>query len=176
MNNFTQKTDKLKIILSVSVLVILCVIGLAFFARPTVSETEKRELTKFPTFTVEAFLSGEYTSGISLWFSDTFPLREPMIQANSAINQLYGIKGEQVVIKDEADDIPDAPGSGGFNPTDDGGGDGIGGLYVNGDKLKFQFIHTLKERNSDACFTDDDFLSQTGNNVSGIRRCLDVAQ
>ncbi len=119
MDKFTQKCAKIKIIAFASVLVICFVIGLAFFARPTFSESEKRELTKFPTFTFESFLSGDYTSQVSLWFADTYPLRDPMINANAALSQLYGIKGEQLV-------------GGGFDPTDDGSGQGFGFIYLNG--------------------------------------------
>ncbi|MBQ3537931.1 MAG: hypothetical protein IJA39_05045, partial [Clostridia bacterium] len=39
--------------------------------RPTVSETEKRELAKFPEFSISSLISGDYFSGISTWFSDT---------------------------------------------------------------------------------------------------------
>jgi len=131
-DKFTQKCSKLKIVLFSAIMVVACIIGLAFFARPAVSENEKRELTKFPRFTIESFLSGEYTSQVSLWFADTYPLREPMIQANATFNQLYGIKDEQIVGGGNADDIPSGPADIEFNPTDDGGGQGIEGLYLNG--------------------------------------------
>ena len=102
MNNekFYKLTDKIKIALFASLVAVLFVIGLLFFLRPTVSDTEKRELTKFPSFTVESFLSGEWTSQVSLWFADTYPLREMMIGANYSIEELYGIRDE--VIKEDA--------------------------------------------------------------------------
>jgi len=147
-DKFIEKSAKLKIVLFCAVLIIMGIIGLAFFARPTVSENEKRELTKFPEFTLESFLNGEYTSGISLWFADTYPLREPMIAANAALNQLYGIKDEQIVGGGVADDIPAGPSDIEFNPTDDGGGQGIEGLYLNGNTA-YQ-LYFFNQRNSNS--------------------------
>ena len=91
----TRTFDKIKIILFCTVLVIGFLLGLAFFLRPAYSETEKRELTKFPSFTVGTFLSGEYTEQVSTWFADTFPFREGLIAANDAISSLKGFASEQ---------------------------------------------------------------------------------
>ena len=93
---FYEIADKIKIALFAGLIVIFFVIGLLFFLRPTVSDTEKRELTKFPTFTAESFLSGEWTNQVSLWFADTYPLREMMIGANYSIESLYGFREEVV--------------------------------------------------------------------------------
>lgn len=120
MDSFNKKSAYVKIISASAVMIILFVIGLAFFLRPSYSENEKRNLTPFPTLTWDSFLSGEYTSQISLWFSDTFPLREPMVSANFSIRELYGIRDEKVVISSGAAD----------DGTD---GERIGGYYVKGD-------------------------------------------
>lgn len=78
--------------------------------RPAYSETEKRKLAEFPEFTVEAFISGDYFSDISTWFSDTFPFREALTKANTEIKNLYGfdtisIHGDV----EQGDEIPDVP-------------------------------------------------------------------
>ncbi|MGM9644272.1 MAG: DHHW family protein, partial [Eubacteriales bacterium] len=130
------------------VTIVIFIIGLAFFARPTRSENEKRELTPFPTFTLESFLNGEYTAQISLWFSDTYPLREQMISANAGIQSLYGIRGEQVIGGGDADDIPTGPADIEFNPTDDGKGDTFEGTYINGDTA-YQ-LYFFNKQNSDS--------------------------
>ena len=148
MDNFIKKSAKIKIILAVFVTIVIFIIGLAFFARPTRSENEKRELTPFPTFTLESFLNGEYTAQISLWFSDTYPLREQMIFANSAIQSLYGIKDEQVIGGGDADEIPTGPADIEFNPTDDGKGDTFEGTYINGDTA-YQ-LYFFNKQNSDS--------------------------
>ena len=149
-SNFYKFTDKIKIALFAGIIAIFFVIGLLFFLRPSVSDTEKRELTKFPAFTVESFASGEWTSQVSLWFADTFPIRELMISANSALEGIYGIRDEQVISGGNADDIPTSPVGGNveFNPTDDGGGEKVDGMYVNGDTA-YQ-LYAFNQQNSDS--------------------------
>ncbi|MBR3878872.1 MAG: hypothetical protein IKJ24_01995 [Clostridia bacterium] len=159
MDRFTEKASKLKIILSVSVTVVIFIIGLAFFARPTRSENEKRELTPFPEFTVDGFLSGEFTSQVSLWFSDTYPLREMMIEANASLNSLYGIRDEQVIGGGEGDDIPAGPADIEFNPTDDGKGEGFEGMYINGDTA-YQLYFFNKQNSDSYVALVNDFASQ----------------
>ena len=66
----SDKAKTLGLLIPVAVLCIGFLLGLCWFIRPAESETEKRELTKFPTFTVESFLSGEFTDQISLWYAD----------------------------------------------------------------------------------------------------------
>lgn len=153
--NFNKKTDTVKILLFTVVMVALFVVGLAFFARPERSENEKRDLTPFPKFTVSGFLSGEWTAQVSLWYSDTYPLREGMIAANGSMQELYGIRDEQVNAVVDADDIPDeSEGSEGkdnevvFNPTDDGGGEKVQGMYVNGNTA-YQ-LYAFNKQNTDS--------------------------
>ncbi len=78
--------------------------------RPTYSESEKRYLATFPEFSIDALISGSYFDDISTWFSDTFPFRENLTEANTYVKSLYGI--ETVTVHgdvDMGDDIPDAP-------------------------------------------------------------------
>ena len=77
---------------------------------PKESAAEKRELTKFPEFTVETFFSGEYFSGINDWFADTFPLRDMYLAMNTGIKAVLKpaktqIHGDVV----QGDEIPDGP-------------------------------------------------------------------
>ena len=51
-------------------------IAMLVFPRSTESITEKRELKKFPELSAESWFSGEFTEGISEWFSDTVPARD----------------------------------------------------------------------------------------------------
>ena len=91
---------------------VLCagfLLGLCWFLRPAESETEKRELTKFPTFTMDTFLSGEFTDQVSLWYADTFPGREGLIKAYHGVESLFGIRGEQFQQGDVGDTLLDAP-------------------------------------------------------------------
>ncbi len=83
-----------RILLFTAVLVGGCVLGFIMSLRPTTSESEGRELTQFPEFTWEAFLSGEYTSQVSLWYADTFPFREMLLDMSGDLKGFYGV-GDQ---------------------------------------------------------------------------------
>ncbi len=86
------------------------VLSMVLPLRPTFSKMEKRELTEFPTFSVESLATGEFTKGIDTWFADTFPLRDMFFQLNSWVESLYGIKTTSVVgTVTQGDEIPDAP-------------------------------------------------------------------
>lgn len=84
------------------------VVGLLFFARPSASAVENRQLTAFPTFTVEGFLDGSFTNDLSLWFADTYPLREPLVSIDLWLKSLFGIDvGTQMVGGNvQADELP----------------------------------------------------------------------
>lgn len=85
------------------------VLGLCLFLRPTVSQAENRELSKFPSFSVADFVSGAYTEQISTWYADTYPFRDQLIAANQAFKGLYGLEGSTQMFGNavQGDDIPD---------------------------------------------------------------------
>lgn len=74
----------------------VAVIALIIPLRPTYSEAEKRELTKFPKFTLSALFSGEYFTDIDKWYSDTFPARDSFTDFNTRITMLYGKNDVQI--------------------------------------------------------------------------------
>lgn len=55
-----------------------------FFPRSTFSELEKRDLTTFPVFTWDALASGDFTTNINSWFSDTEPYRDLFLSMSMA--------------------------------------------------------------------------------------------
>ena len=147
----SDKAKALGLLLPVAVLCIGFVLGLCWFWRPAQSETEKRELTKFPSFTVDSFLSGEFTDQVSLWYADTFPGREGMIKAYHGVQSLFGIRGEQYRQGDVGDvvpegqmpqgpvtDEPDRPVSGGED------GEKVGGYYLSGDTAYELYAYSEK--------------------------------
>lgn len=69
---------------------ILTVVSFIIPLRPTQSYSEKRELAKFPEFSVEALASGDYFDDISTWFSDTFPGRDGWMETANYITMLHG--------------------------------------------------------------------------------------
>lgn len=91
-------------------LAVLTVVAFILPLRPTRSYEEKRELAKFPEFSVQTLADGAYFDGISAWFSDTFPGREGWITAASRFEQLHGIS-DLTIYGDlpVADEIPEIP-------------------------------------------------------------------
>ncbi|MCL2487093.1 MAG: DHHW family protein [Oscillospiraceae bacterium] len=76
--------------------------------RPVKSESENRMLQEFPAFSFDKVLNGSYTRDITLWFSDTFPLRERMVEMNGRLQGLYGLNPVEVHGDiGTGDDIPD---------------------------------------------------------------------
>lgn len=84
--------------------------------RPAYSESEMRKLASFPQFSFDAVISGSYFDDISTWFSDTFPFREKLTEANTIFKSYFGIEkitgsNTPTVHGDVniGDEIPDAP-------------------------------------------------------------------
>lgn len=72
------------------VLGILTAVSFCIPLRPDFSDSEKRELSKFPEFSVKALVSGDYFDDITLWFSDTFPGREGWISLSQQTANFHG--------------------------------------------------------------------------------------
>ena len=58
------------------------------FPRSTYSELEKRELAKFPDFSLDRLKSGEFTRDISSWFSDSEPYRDVFMALSMEVDNL----------------------------------------------------------------------------------------
>ncbi len=99
------------------ILAVFALIGLLFFLRPSTSDVEKRELASFPAFTTEGFLDGSFFTDLGLWYSDTYPLREPLVSASLMLENLHGIQPSMQMVGGNvaADSLPvegaDADGS-----------------------------------------------------------------
>lgn len=85
------------------------VTGLMFFMRPDTSEAEGRKLTEFPKLTLNTFLDGTFFSEVSLWYSDTYPMRDTLIAADQKFKSAYGVKTSTMMVGGHAqgDDIPE---------------------------------------------------------------------
>ena len=92
-----------------TIIVSLMILGLIIPLRPDYSDTEKRELAKFPAFSVSGLLDGSYFTDIQTWYTDTYPLREPLIAGGNTIKRLYGLHDNEIHgdVAKEADEIPD---------------------------------------------------------------------
>lgn len=91
-----------------AVMAVGCVAGLLVFAHPATSQLEGRELTKFPEFTLDSFLDGSYLEQVSLWYSDTFPGRDVLVNLGQDLKGLYGIQPETSLVGGnvQADELP----------------------------------------------------------------------
>lgn len=107
-----EKIEYKSRLIGISMFLIVLVGGMFFGMilplRPTVSMEEKRNLTKFPKFTVSSFLDGSYFSDISLWYSDTYPMRDGLIVADQRVKSLYGMTPETKIVGGNisGDEIP----------------------------------------------------------------------
>ena len=72
------------------ILALLTVVSFIIPLRPEYSAGEKRELTRFPEFSLEALVSGDYFDDITLWFSDTFPGREDWLTISQYTTNFHG--------------------------------------------------------------------------------------
>jgi len=64
--------------------------------RSRYSELEKRELKRFPSFSLDSLADGSYTAAISSWYSDTEPYRDTLMELSMQFRDLLAIRiGEQ---------------------------------------------------------------------------------
>lgn len=66
--------------------------------RPVVSETENRNLAKFPEFSFKALVSGDFTNGISEFYNDTVPMRKDLKNVAASIKSYAGVEMDGVKI------------------------------------------------------------------------------
>lgn len=71
-------------------------IAMLVFPRSTESITEKRELKKFPELSAESWFSGEFTAGVSEWFSDTVPARDAVTDLSTQLRELRGFRQDGI--------------------------------------------------------------------------------
>lgn len=70
--------------------VMLLVFLTALFDKDAVySETEQRQLPEKPRLTVSAFLDGSWWEELQLYFADTFPGREALLEDYAQLDDFY---------------------------------------------------------------------------------------
>ena len=84
------------------------IVGLLFFFRPGTSTVEKRELTKFPKLTLSSLWDGSFFTEVSLWYSDTYPMRDRLIAADQTLKSAYGVTTSTMMVggHQQGDEIP----------------------------------------------------------------------
>lgn len=75
-------------------------VALIFLKRPSgFMSSENRNYAELPSFSVDSYLSGEYTSGINTYFTDTTPNREQLKAFANHFTDLFGFKLDNTVIQ-----------------------------------------------------------------------------
>jgi hypothetical protein len=79
---------------------VLALMGVLSFVaeKPTVSDIENRPLETMPEASLTALVDGSWTAEFSLYYSDTFPHRERMIETAAFLRGLRGFRGEDEVV------------------------------------------------------------------------------
>ena len=86
------------LILVAALVLVLAVLNIGQTDRPTFSESENRNLAKWPEFKIADVASGKYFSDISAFFSDTFFGREVLVNFSKELDNLKGFFDEDFSI------------------------------------------------------------------------------
>ena len=89
MKKFT--VDKLMLLLVAVAICVLALLNLCQTERPTVSESENRNLATMPEFSWEDLWDGSYFSDIMAFFSDTFYEREALVKTSKWMDQFKSL-------------------------------------------------------------------------------------
>ena len=90
--------DKLVLILVATAVLVLALLNIFQTDRPTVSESENRNLAQWPEFKIADVVSGKYFSDISAFFSDTFFSREILVNFSKELDNLKGFFDDEFSI------------------------------------------------------------------------------
>ncbi|MCQ2417677.1 MAG: DHHW family protein [Oscillospiraceae bacterium] len=71
--------------------------GMVLLERPTISNEENRTLARMPVFSVDSYLSGEYTNGVSEYYNDTVPMRSTFKGMIQSIRKYMGLNNSSVI-------------------------------------------------------------------------------
>ncbi len=82
-------------------------LAMAVPLRPSYSDSEMRDLAEFPSFSLSALMDGSYFEDLTVWFADTFPLRDLFLSLQNRVESLYGLKSVTIVGSvSQGDEIP----------------------------------------------------------------------
>ena len=185
MKNNKKSSNKGKVVLCqmasfAFTILILALVGLIIPLRPSYSESEKRELAKYPKLSIKSLASGDFFDEFSTWYSDTYPGRETLVGINSKIKSIYGInsKGDDTlqihgeVIK--GDDIPDEYNPDATEPTqEEPSTEDYDKIEVNGDTQSLGAVFVVGNR----AFEYYNFnQTQANNYIATINKVADDLQ
>ncbi len=95
-----RKIDRAAAVCNVSILMVMLfgiTAAMLLLERPTVSEIENRNLAVMPEFSIESYLSGEYTDAVALYYNDTPPYRSTLKNITAKVRQFMGLRQDSVL-------------------------------------------------------------------------------
>lgn len=96
-----------RIVSFLAALALLTCLAMVIPLRPSHSDSEMRDLAEFPSFSVSALMDGSYFEDLTVWFADTFPLRDLFLSLQNRVESLYGPKSVTIVGSvSQGDEIP----------------------------------------------------------------------
>ena len=103
-------------VFSLAMMGLLCclfVLGVLLPLRPRYSDAEKRELKKFPAFSLQGVFAGSYFRDMTSWYQDSYPGKEEWMLLASKTKAFYGLQGEQIygAAEQVKEDIPTGEGA-----------------------------------------------------------------
>lgn len=81
----------------VTVMMTAFVVVFCALPRSTYSELERRDLLRFPEFSWTSLRQGDFTQGISNWFSDSEPFRDVLMRGSMELKSLQSFKTKSAV-------------------------------------------------------------------------------
>lgn len=96
-----KREKELAMMINILVIVLILIgVGIASLVlpKPTYSQHERRELEAMPEFSLQALLSGSYTRDLDAHYADTFPQRENLVKLGGYLEELRGLRLDDVRI------------------------------------------------------------------------------
>ena len=90
-----KKADIAYVLLTTAVFAAISA-GMILLPRSDESELERRTLAKLPEFTKESLLSGNYTEEMTVFFSDTIPMRDRLMEISSVLQEFTGFRSNNI--------------------------------------------------------------------------------
>ncbi len=109
--------DKLSLGLVATAIMVLALLNVFQTDRPTVSESENRNLAAWPEFKIADVASGKYFSDIGAFFSDTFFQRDALVNFSKELDQLKGLFDDDFSVIIHPDPVTPSDPADGTLPT-----------------------------------------------------------
>lgn len=101
-----MKKLKLDSFIFIFIILIAGIINLVNPNKPSISVAENRKLQEKPVFSITSYFNKSYANNYSLYYSDTFILRDSLIQSRRYINKYFGLKKDKKIEINQPTDSP----------------------------------------------------------------------